>query len=198
MVDPRTATVWGYRALYAVLAVAVIFFGLLPLSVAPAAWPLPGAVLEAMPDWLYPYDWPGADVLLVLTIVWVLRRPDFAPILLIGAVFLLDDLLSYRPPGLWTALVLIATEFLRARESGTRDLPFWGEWAMVGAVMLAMVVANRLILALFLVPQVALGLDLILLATNILLYPVIALAMNFALGLYRPAPGEVDTWGRRL
>ena len=100
--------------------------------------------------------------------------------------------------GLWTALVLIATEFLRARESGTRDLPFWGEWAMVGAVMLAMVVANRLILALFLVPQVALGLDLILLATNILLYPVIALAMNFALGLYRPAPGEVDTWGRRL
>ena len=52
-------------------------------------------------------------------------------------MFLLDDLLSYRPPGLWTALVLIATEVLRARESGTRDLPFWGEWAMVGAVMLA-------------------------------------------------------------
>lgn len=198
MVDPRTAKVWSFRALYAGFAVLIIFFGLLPLSAAPDGWPLPEALVQTLPDWLHPHDWPGVDLLLVLTLVWVLRRPAFVPVALIAAVFLLDDLLSYRPPGLWTAVVLVATEFLRLRESGTRDLPFWGEWAMVAAVMLAMVTVNRLVLAIFMVPQVALGLDLILLAMNVLLYPFVALAVNLALGLYRAAPGEVDTWGRRL
>ena len=198
MVDPRTARLWSFRTLYAGLAVLIILFGLLPLSAAPDGWPLPDAVVQMMPDWLHPHDWPGTDLLLVLTLVWVLRRPDYVPVMMIAAVFLLDDLVAYRPPGLWTAIVLVATEFLRARESGTRDLPFWGEWAMVAAVMLAMVAVNRLVLAIFMVPQVALGLDLILLAMNVLPYPLAATAVNLALGLYRAAPGEVDSWGRRL
>ena len=49
-----------------------------------------------------------------------MRRPDFLPVLLIGAVVLLEDLILLRPPGLWTALVILATEFVRARAALTR------------------------------------------------------------------------------
>lgn len=198
MVDPRTASLWGYRTLFLGLAALIIFMGLLPLSALPSAWPLPDAVLGYFPDWLYPYDWPGFDLLLVLTLVWVLRRPDFVPLLLVALVFLVDDLLSFRPPGLWTAIVLLGTEFLRARESSTRALPFWSEWVMVAMVVGAMSLSYRLILALFMVPQVALGAQLLYVLTTVAAYPVVASVTHYGLGLYRAAPGEVDPWGQRL
>ena len=198
MVDPRTATLWGYRSLFLGLVAVILFLRLLPLSALPDAWPLPEGILAHFPDWLYPQDWPGADMLLCLTIVWVQRRPDFAPTLMVAGVFLLEDLLTFRPPGLWAAIVLIGTEFLRQRENSTRDLPFWGEWAMVAAVIAAMTLANRLILALFMVPQVALGQAVLYMVTTIVIYPGLAMVMQYVLGLHRAAPGEVDTWGRRL
>lgn len=198
MVDPRTATQWGYRTLFLALSALIIVMGLLPLTALPQGWPLPEAVLAYFPDWLYPHDWPGFDMLLCLSLVWVLRRPDFVPILLLAAVFLIEDLLSYRPPGLWPAIVLLGTEFLRSRESAMRALPFWSEWVMVAMVVGAMFLAQRLVLALFMVPQVALGAQVLYALTTIAAYPVLALAMHYGLGLYRAAPGEVDPWGQRL
>ncbi|MCY1126399.1 rod shape-determining protein MreD [Frigidibacter sp. RF13] len=198
MVDPRTAKLWGFRALFLGLAVLILFFRLLPLSALPQDWPLPQAIVDHMPGWLYPHDWPGTDMLLALTLVWVQRRPDFVPAPLIAAAFLLDDLLTGRPPGLWTLIVVAGTEFLRSREARSRDLPFVGEWLMAGAVIAAMVLANRLVLTIFMVPQVGFGPVVIHMVATILLYSLLAGLMQLTFGLHRAAPGEVDSWGNRI
>ena len=103
-----------------------------------------------------------------------------------------------RPPGLWALIVLIGTEFLRSREALTRDLPFGLEWAMVGAVIAAMALANWLVLALFMVPQIALGPVLMQFLSTLVAYPVVVALSHVFFGLRKVAPGEVDALGHRL
>lgn len=198
MVDPRTARLWGYRALFLALFALILMFRLLPLTALPRDWPLPANMVAMLPDWLYPQDWPGADLLLCLVLVWVQRRPDHLPAPMIALVFLFDDVLAMRPPGLWAALVLIGTDYLRGREAITRDLPFWAEWLMVGLVLGAMTLANRLVLAVFMVPQVGVGLSVVHMFVTLAIYPIMAVFMQYVFGLHRAAPGEVDSWGNRI
>jgi rod shape-determining protein MreD len=179
MVDLVPASVWAHRALYAGLAVALLFLRLLPLGT-PAG------------------NWPGPDLLLCLTFAWVLRRPDYTPVLLIAAVILLEDLLLLRPPGLWAAIVVLATEFLRRRGALAREISFAVEWLMVATVMAAAMLGYRLVLLLAMLPQVSLGQAIIQLVASILCYPLVVGASRLALGVRKPATGEVDAYGRRL
>jgi penicillin-binding protein 2 len=125
MADPVTSRRLGYRVLWAALIMTAMVALLLPLHPGPGRFPPP-------------------DILLLITIAWVLRRPDYVPVGLIAAAFLMADFLFMRPPGLWAALVVLATEYLRAREAGWRDLPFLLEWAIVGAVLGAMTLAHAI------------------------------------------------------
>jgi rod shape-determining protein MreD len=179
MVDPVSAHRIGYRTLYVTVAFAVMFFAMLPLSTTPTAL-------------------PGPDVVVALTVAWVLRRPDYMPAISIVFVFFMQDMLMMRPPGVWTLIMLLAAEFLRARVPLTRDLPFAVEWGMVALVMAAMFLANRLALALFMVPQSTMGATLIQLAFTILVYPLVVFLSHYALGLRKIAPGEVDALGHRI
>ncbi|MCX8509471.1 MAG: rod shape-determining protein MreD [Rhodobacteraceae bacterium] len=179
MVDPRTARRWAYQSLFLGLVALILFFRLLPLSMRPVEWPTP-------------------DLLLCLTVVWVLRRPDYIPVLAVAGVFLLEDLLTMRPPGLWALIVLIGTEFLRRRENATRDLPFGWEWLMAGGVMLAMGLVYRFALALFMIPQVSFGPVLVQMLATAAIYPLLAIVLQLAFGLRRSAPGEIDAFGQRL
>ncbi len=176
MVDPIRAARLGHRLLFLGLIGLLLFVRILPLS--------------AMPP-----EIPGPDLALALTLVWVLRRPDYVPEWMIAGVFLLEDLLFMRPPGLWTVIVLLGTEFLRRREAMTRDLPFMLEWVMIAVVIAAMSFANRLVLMIFMVPQTPLDLDLVRMVITILACPLVVLFTRFALGLRRSAPGEVDELG---
>lgn len=155
MVDPVLARRWSFRLGFVALAGLLLLLRLLPLDIAPGGW-------------------PGPDLLLALTFAWVLRRPDFVPAALIAMVFLLDDMLSQRPPGLWAALVLLGSEFLRGRIALLRGQPFLAEWAMVAGVALVMVLAGRLVLALAMVPQAALGPEIMRLLLTVLVYPPVA------------------------
>ncbi|MDI3335616.1 rod shape-determining protein MreD [Defluviimonas aestuarii] len=179
MVDPAAATRFSYRSLFLALAAVILFVRLLPLSALPARF-------------------PGPDLILCLALAWVQRRPDYAPALLIVIVFLIEDILAMRPPGLWALIVLLGTEFLRSREALLRDLPFIVEWAATGALILAMAIVNWLVLALFLVPQADFGPVMLQVITTIVAYPLIVLATLFVLGVRRTATGEVDTLGRRI
>jgi rod shape-determining protein MreD len=178
MADPVTSRRLGYRVLWIALIFAAMVALLLPLH------PGPGRI-------------PPPDILLLITVAWVLRRPDYVPVGLIAAAFLLADFLFMRPPGLWAALVVLATEYLRAREAGWRDLPFLLEWVFVAAVLCAMTLAHALILALFFVDQPTLGGTLLHLAITIAAYPVVVVLTARAVGLRKAAPGEVDQLGHR-
>jgi rod shape-determining protein MreD len=141
---------------------------------------------------------PGPDLLVALAFAWVLRRPDYVPVLVVAAVMLVADFLFMRPPGLWAAITVMGVEFLRNRESAFRDLPFPVEWGMVALVLLAMTLANALVQLVLMVDQPSLGLTLLQLIATILAYPLVVAVTVFALGLRRAAPGEVDDRGQRL
>ncbi|MCA3509803.1 MAG: rod shape-determining protein MreD [Rhodobacter sp.] len=179
MAESLTASVWAYRGLYAGLAVALLFLRMLPL----------GSVAGA---------WPGPDLLVCLTFAWVLRRPDYVPVLLIAVVLLVEDLLVMRPPGLWTAIIVLATEFLRQRGALAREISFAVEWLIVAAVMAASLLAFRLALMLTLLPEASPGQAMIQLIASILCYPVVVGASRLIFGVRKPATGEVDAYGRRL
>jgi rod shape-determining protein MreD len=141
---------------------------------------------------------PGPDLLVALAFAWVLRRPDYVPVLIVAAVMLAADFLFMRPPGLWAAITVMGVEFLRNREAGFRDLPFLVEWGMVALLLLGMTLANALVMLVLMVDQPSLGLTLLQLIATIAAYPLVVAMTVFALGLRRAAPGEVDDRGHRL
>ncbi len=179
MADSPVGRQWMAGLSYLVIAVVLIFVQLLPMDTVPRSWAPP-------------------DILLAATLVWVTRRPDVMPILLIAGVFLLTDLLFQRPPGLWTGLVLILTEMLRARAGALRNVPFPLEWLTVGMGIVGITLANRAALAIVMTPQAPLALTVIQMVATILIYPVIAGLSHYIFGISRPAPGEVDAFGHRL
>jgi rod shape-determining protein MreD len=179
MADLAPSTVWGYRALFGFLAGFLLFTRLLPL----------GSIAGG---------WPGPDLLFCLALVWVLRRPDYVPPLLIGVVVLLEDLLLMRPPGLWAAITVLAAEFLRNRAALTRELSFAVEWLLAATVIAAAMLGYRLMMMLAMLPQVGLGQAMIHMIVTILCYPLMVLLSRFAFGVRKPATGEVDGYGRRI
>ncbi len=179
MIDPLSRDVWLHRGIFVAVALVLFFLRLLPM----------GSEAGRL---------PGPDVLLCLILAWVQRRPDYLPALLIVAVVLVEDLLLMRPPGLWTALVLLGAEFLRSRIALTRELSFAVEWLLIAVLMMALLLAYRMVFAMAFMPQPAFGYAMVQVLWSILVYPVVVGLSLFALGLYKPGMGEVDEMGRRL
>lgn len=179
MGDGASRAIWMHRALFVAIALGLLFLRLLPL----------GGEAGAL---------PGPDILLCLTFAWTMRRPDYLPVLLIAGVVVLEDLILMRPPGLWTALVVVASEFIRNRVALTRELNFGVEWLLVAGLMLGLLVAYRLVFALLLLPQPGFGFALVQVLWSILAYPVVVALSLLVLDLHKPAMGEVDAYGRRM
>ena len=69
-----------YPLLFVLIIFVLIFIKILPLNTVPEEGTAP-------------------DVLLCVTLVWCLRRPLGAPIVLLAALFLLQDIIFQRPIG---------------------------------------------------------------------------------------------------
>ncbi len=114
---------------------------------------------KALPLDIGQHNWPGPQLFLAFAAAWVVRRPDFVPIGLLALIALSADLLQSRPPGLWAALTIVFVEFLRIRSAVSREWPFSVEWGIFGGMVMFMLLANRLILGIFAVPQPRFGLE---------------------------------------
>lgn len=143
-------------------------------------------------------DWPGPDLLLCVTLAWTLRRPDAMRIWLIAFVVLAEDMLLMRPPGLWTAIVVLGTEFLRSRVAAARESNFLSEWMAAAGLMVVMTLAYRFVFSVAFLPQVSLGYAMMGVATTVLCYPAVVLVTTRVFGLHKPATGEIDAYGRRM
>lgn len=141
--------------------------------------------LRLMPHNLAPGGWPGPDLLVCLSFAWVLRRPDQVPVLALGLVFLTADLLYQRPPGLWAALALVASEVLRGRARINRQLLFPMEWALVAILVLGMVLAQWAVLGLTLVTQPGLRYEVWQGAVTVAVYPLVVAGLR-TFGIRRP------------
>lgn len=195
MVERRQTQRFVYVLVFLGTAAVLTFFRLLPIGVYGTAQ---GIETEGMPNGSWLSNFPLPDIMLCLTLAWVIRRPDMLPAPVIVGYFLLEDLLLMRPPGLWALIVLLTTEFLRARNEQLRGYGFWLEYLLVILLLLFMFLANRAILAIVMVPQAPLGLSLQFFLGTVVAYPVIVALSHFAFGLRKPATGEVDSLGQKL
>ncbi|MEI4487917.1 rod shape-determining protein MreD [Frigidibacter sp. MR17.14] len=178
MIDPATSRRWSLRLLFVGLAIFLMFLRILPLST------LPPRI-------------PGPDLLLCLALAWVLRRPDVVSAPLLVAVFLLEDMLTMRPPGLWTLMVLFGSEFLRDRASAVRRLPFAVDWAMAAAVIFFITIGYRAVLALAMIPRPALWMTAMQTVATMLAYPAVVGATHLVARAL-PGPPERDGTPRGL
>ena len=179
MADNPRSWIWIGRAVYLAVALGIVFVQLMPVDTEPARW-------------------AGPDLLLAITLAWVARRPEFVPFGVVVVLFLGTDLLFQRPPGLWAALVLILTEAVRSRARGLRNVPLALEWGTVAVGIVAITLANGLVLAAVMTPQAPVMLTVTQTVLTIAVYPVVVIGAHFFFGLTRPAPGQVDSLGHRL
>jgi len=156
------------RVLFAALCLAFIFLKLTPFSTAPQLW--------TGPDWM-----------VVLSLAWAARQPDYTPAWLIAGMFLLADFLLMRPPGLGAFVMVIAVEIQRRRAPSIRDATFVTEWATAAGLMLATALAARLIMLVVFVDPPSLGLTLIQVLMNFATYPLVVLLSQVLFGVRRQA-----------
>ncbi|WP_019954860.1 hypothetical protein [Yoonia vestfoldensis] len=178
MADVADAATWAKRAVFVLLACVIAVAQLVPLDLEPATWAAP-------------------DLLLAMMCVWVARRPDYAPVYIIAAVFFAADLFFQRPPGLWAALVVLLSEAIRNRHRDLRSMTFVAEWAFVALGLVAITLANRFVLAIVMTPQAPLGLTMMQLGGTIVVYPLVALVAHYLFGVAHPAPGDMRKIGQR-
>ena len=163
-------------AVFLAMVSAIFFAQLLPLN------PGPGGIV-------------GPDVLLLLTVAWLLRNPAAVPVALIAAVFLIADFLFMRPPGLWALVVVLMSEAIRGRQAGYRDISFAVEWLMISAFITLATFAHLLLQLIFIVDQPGLGQSLIRLLATLLCYPIVVVAGARAFGVRKHISGEFNPLG---
>lgn len=173
MVESSATRVWGMRTIYVALALVVLFAHLVPLQIPPQRFAAP-------------------DILTALTFAWAIRRPDYVPMLLIAAVMLLADMLLQRPPGLWSALVLIAAEQLKSQDRRIRDSGFVAEWLTVAGMLLVITVIYRVLLGLLIVAPGTLFLAVMQFVTTLLVYPGVTAFGAFLFDVRHSTPSDVD------
>ncbi len=137
MADAGHPRHWFHHGVFILLALAILFLQLLPLNTTPRLLPFP-------------------DVLLLLTCVWVVRRPDYIAVLTIAPLSCLGLSLP-PPPGPDGALTVVATEALRARAPGLRASGFGMEWLTVALAIVAITLGGRFALTIVMLPQAPLA-----------------------------------------
>ena len=165
--------IWTYRTIFLVVCAVLILGRLLPLGLGESGL-------------------PGPDLLLALTFAWLLRQPAVVPLASIVIVFLLSDFLFQRPPGLWTALVVIASESLRRRRLQMTEFPFLVEWGAIAGAVAGMVLAERLILWVLFTDLPSLGLSLTQGIVTVAIYPIVVAVSKFIFGLRKLGPADLE------
>ncbi|WBU62933.1 rod shape-determining protein MreD [Paracoccus aerodenitrificans] len=134
---------------------------------------------------------PGADLTLCLSFAWVLRRPDQVPALSIAGLALIGDLLLDRPFGLWSFLLLIGTEMLRARYQRWSDQAFLFEWLRIAILTGLMMIGYRTTMILFLLPVPSLGPVVLVWLATVVAYPVVVMVL-YLIGVRRLSKAELE------
>ena len=141
---------------------------------------------------------PGPDVMYCLTMVYVIRRPEFVPIWSICLVFFLRDILSQAPLGLFTVLVLLGTELVRNNVQAFREYFFPLEWLWVASIFVSILLSQHFLLSLVLSETPKFLDQFYLFVFTSVAYPATVAAMRYGFGIHRPATGTVDERGHRI
>ena len=153
-----------YPILFVLIVFVLIFIKVLPLNTVPKEWTAP-------------------DLLLCVTLVWCLRNPTRAPIILLAALFLLQDIILQRPIGLFSAVATLMCEWAKCQALRAEEFPFVIEWVTAAIAMIAIFILVQSIASLSMITKPSMwvfGKELIF---TILAYPLVTLLCRYGLGL---------------
>jgi len=170
--------IWFGRAVFASLSLLVTLAAMLPIGLA--------AESAVMPD-----------IFFCIAFAWVIRRPQTAPLGLIVCFALLADFLLMRPLGLWTFIILLMSEFVRAQRVPLREQLFVFEWIIFAVVFSFALFVNFMFLKLSFSPTPSFGLMLKYTINTVLAYGVVVAVLHWIFRIRAPkAPGGYKRLGR--
>ena len=167
------------RIIFSSVIVAIMFADLFPNSTWPESVPYPDLI----------FCWIGA---------WVMRRPSRVPLPIIVALSLAGEVIFLQPPGLWTALVVAASEFLRGNVVRVRLLPFYFEWLLFSITFLVAVCLYQLIHALTFLPGPEFGRLVSHVVVTCLCYPIVVFITNGIFRIRKATPIEAEKLGSAI
>jgi len=174
MSERGAAHLLGMRLLFGCTVCIILFFNLLPVETSPRPW-------------------VGPDQILLFALAWSARRPEYVPVLWLAALFLLADLLLFRPPGLLAAFALLACERMKTRARTLRDGSFLNEWLTVCVLVALVAVGHRAVMLLTLLEPPPFGLSVFEVLSTMVFYPLVVAVTHVVFGVRRAAPGELET-----
>ena len=163
--------IWRERSLFVLTAMAVTYLAILPLGAKSNA--------AAVPDLFY-----------CVTIAWVMRRPESAPVFLVAAASFLIDIVLGRPMGLWSLILVLASEYFRGRETGKGMQMRLLEWLSVSLLFLVMLIVYKFALTIgfaFSPNYTALAWHFLITA---LAYPFVVAVLYWGLNIRAPLPAD--------
>jgi rod shape-determining protein MreD len=179
MVDPATSRRLSYRAMFFALCAMLIFLKLLPIGAVPGGIPAP-------------------DLMFCFMAAWMMRRPNYVPVLLVAFIFVLSDIVFLRPIGLWSALIVLGSEFLRSRSTGPSEIPVPAEIALVSFVFAAMFAIYSVVFVLLGTPHAELKTAALHVLTTVIAYPFVIGVTHFILRVRRAKPSDLDAGGNLI
>jgi rod shape-determining protein MreD len=153
--------------LFASTCAAVLFARLIPLDL------MPGSIAPP-------------DILFALLVALMVRRPRAVPMLLVVAIFLVNDILLQQPLGLWTLVVFCTSELVRKSRNDVREMLFLSEWVWFAGLYGAASAAQFALRVVLVIPRDPLTLVLPMIVFTIAIYPVAVVFLNLVFGVQKP------------
>ena len=94
-----------------------------------------GLFILLSPITLLPTNILLPETTLLITLILIIRSPDYVPFWLIFLTFILSDFLLTKPLGLNTFIVLIITEFVRRNRPAFVEMLFLSEWLVISIIL---------------------------------------------------------------
>lgn len=170
---------WLRQILLILFSCLVIFYHMIPFTLAPTTLPAP-------------------DILYCVICALIIRRPQIVPFGIVGLIYFGFDLFQMKPLGVWTVCMLVATEIWRSNRDVFRENMFPIEWFAVSVLFLLSLIANRIILAIAIVPAPSLSSMVWEFLFTVLAYPIILFIFTYVLRIKKPALGEFGFKGQKL
>lgn len=137
--------------------------------------------LDLMPGQIAP-----PDILFALLVGLLVRRPRALPMVLVVALFLINDILLQQPLGLWTLVVFAISELVRGSRNEVREMLFLSEWVWFAGLYGAASAADFALRIVLFIPREPLTLVLPMIIFTIAIYPLAVLFLQLVFGVQKP------------
>ncbi len=104
--------------------------------------------LDIQPATLYAVNFSFPNLVYCLFCAWILHTSKGPSLAMVLVTFCVLEIVYGLPPGLWTALMLVATEIVRAKGPRLAAFHFIAEWALVAGLFAAALLLFQLVLLL--------------------------------------------------